>query len=130
MPVDVAMADVNVEDYDALVFVGGDGCRAQWNDSESHRIAQEAVAREKVLAAAGCASTILAHAGVLEGKEVAVCQTDAGVKGGLDYNEVLADLGAIPGVDIVVRNDLIVTAEAKSRYLVAGVLETIGTLEQ
>jgi putative intracellular protease/amidase len=129
VPVDVLMADVNVEDYDALIFVGGYGCRDQWHDKESHRIAQEAVAHEKVLAAVGCASTILAYAGVLEGKEVAVCQTDAAVKRGVDYNELLEGLGAIHGGDIV-RDGLVVTAEARSRYFVAGVLETIETLER
>ena len=58
-----------------------------------------------------------------------MCQTDAAVKGGRDYNEVLESLGATCGGDIV-RDGLIVTAEARSRYFVAGVLETIETLEQ
>ena len=127
--VDLALANVNVDDYDAIIFIGGNGCRSQWDDEESHRIAQDAVAHEKVLAAAGCASTILAHAGVLEGKQATVCQTDAAVKGGQDYNQVLESLGATCGRGIV-RDGLIVTAKARSLYFVAGVLETIETLEQ
>ncbi|MCP4535617.1 MAG: hypothetical protein GY832_00550 [Chloroflexi bacterium] len=130
MPVDLVMADVNVEDYDALVFIGGNGCRREWDNADAHRIAQDAVAHDKVLASAGCASTILAHAGVLEGKQATVCQADAGVKGGMDYNEVLESLGVILAGDIIVRDDLIITAESRSRYLVAGVLETIETLAQ
>lgn len=127
--VDVALTDVNVEDYDAIIFVGGNGCRSQWNDEEAHHIAREAVAHEKVLGAPGCASTILAHAGVLEGKEATVCTTDAAVKGGRDYTEVLESLGAICGRGIV-RDGLIITAKARSLYFVAGVLETIETVTQ
>lgn len=127
--VDVALADVNVEDHDAIVFIGGNGCRSQWDDDEAHHIAREAVAHERPLAAAGCASTILAHAGVLEGREAAVCTTDVPVKGGWDYREVLEGLGATCGRGIV-RDGLIITAKARSLYFVPGVLETIETLEQ
>ena len=127
--VDVALTDVNVEDYDAVIFVGGNGCRSQWNDEEEQHIAREAVAHEKVLGAPGCASTILAHAGVLEGKEATVCTTDAAVKGGRDYTEVLESLGATCGRGIV-RDGLIITAKARSLYFVAAVLETIETVTQ
>jgi protease I len=127
--VDVPLTDVNVDDYDAVVIIGGNGCRSQWNDEETHQIIREAVEHDKVLGAPGCASTILAHAGVLEGKEASVCTTDAAVKGGLDYNEVLEDLGVTSGRGIV-RDGLIITAKARSLYFVAGVLETIETLAQ
>ncbi len=127
--VDVALADVNVDEYDAIIFIGGNGCISQWNDEESHRIAQDAVAHEKILAAAGCGPTILAHAGVLEGKNATVCTTDAAVKGGRDYVEVLESLGATYSRGIT-RDGLIITAKNKSLYFVAAVLETIESLEQ
>ncbi len=122
--VDIPLTDVNVDDYDAVVIIGGNGCKSQWNDEETHQIIRDAVDHGKVLGAPGCSSTILAHAGVLEGKNATVCTTDAAVKGGLDYNEVLESLGATCGRGIV-RDGLIVTAKARSLYFVAGVLETI-----
>jgi protease I len=127
--VDVPLTDVNVDDYDAVIVIGGNGCKSQWNDEETHQIIRDAVAHEKVLGAPGCASTILAHAGVLEGKEATVCTTDAAVKGGMDYNEVLESLGATCGRGIV-RDGLIITAKARSLYFVAAVLETIETVTQ
>jgi protease I len=125
IPVDLALADVDVEDYDAIVYVGGYGCQTQWDDEGAHRIARDAVEREVILGAIGCAPTILAHAGVLEGRETAICQTDAAVKGGLDYCEVLESLGAICSNRGIVRDGLIVTARPQSYLFVPAVLETL-----
>ena len=68
IPVDLSLAEVQVAEYDAVIFIGGLGCQDQWHDEEAHRIAQEAVSRGKVLGAAGCASTILAYAGCIAGE--------------------------------------------------------------
>jgi protease I len=128
--VDLAQADVDVEDYDAIVYIGGYGCQSQWDDEEAHRIARDAVEREVVLGAIGCAPTILAHAGVLEGRETAVCQTDVPVKYGLDYCEVLEDLGAICVNRGMVRDGLIVTARPRLYPFASAVLETIASQGQ
>jgi protease I len=130
MQVDIALTDVNVEDYDAIVYVGGYGCRSQWNDEEAHLIAREALEHGKVLAAAGCAPTILAHAGLLEGKEAAICEIDAAVKQGENYCEVLESLGAICSKKSIVRDGLIITAGPRSYLFVPGILETIELLDQ
>jgi protease I len=65
---DLLLADARGSDYDAIVFVGGMGVDV--DDPESHRIAQEAVAEAKVVAAICIAPIILAKAGVVEGKQV------------------------------------------------------------
>ena len=128
--VDLALADVDVEDYDAIVYIGGYGCQDQWEDEGAHRIARDAVEREVVLAAIGCAPTILAHAGVLEGRQSAICQTDVPVKYGLDYCEVLESLGAICSNRGMVRDGLIVTARPRLYPFASAVLETIASQGQ
>jgi protease I len=68
----VVLADTNMTDYDAAVFIGGRGSTVYWDDAEAHRIAREAAGNEKVLAATSIAPVILARAGVLDGKQATV----------------------------------------------------------
>ncbi|MBN1665848.1 MAG: PD40 domain-containing protein [Anaerolineales bacterium] len=125
IPVDLSLTEVQVENYDAVIFIGGLGCQDQWQDQNAHRIARDAVEQQKVLGAAGCASTILAYAGVLEGKTAAVCSANPPVKHGLDYCEVLQSQGAICSQELIARDGLIVTAQQKSPYFVVGVIQVI-----
>lgn len=67
-PVDVNVSQVKVNDYDAIVFVGGPGAEAYFSDAKAHSIAQESTKSGKVLAAICIAPSILANAGVLSGK--------------------------------------------------------------
>lgn len=66
--VDKLLSEVKVEEYDAIVFVGGRGAMGYWDDPVAHRIAQEAMALDKVLGAICLAPMILANAGVLDGR--------------------------------------------------------------
>ena len=90
----------------------------------------EALEQEKVVAAAGCASTILAHAGVLEGRRARICTADAAVKQGEDYCELLTSLGAICVTQGIVRDGLIITDRPRSYNLVAAVVETLESLSR
>jgi protease I len=65
---DILISKVNVDQYDAIVFVGGSGAEKYFDDPEAHRIAKEAVAKGKVLAAICIAPNILANAGLLKNK--------------------------------------------------------------
>jgi protease I len=67
---DLLLGDAHGGDYDAIVFVGGSGYDV--DDSEAQRIAQEAVAEGKVVAAICIAPITLARAGVVEGKRMTV----------------------------------------------------------
>jgi protease I len=69
---DVLVTEVEAVDYDAIVFVSGEGSAVYWDDREAHRVAQEALEQGKVLAAIGTAPVILARAGILQGREAAV----------------------------------------------------------
>ena len=69
---DLLLSEVKVEEYDAIVFVGGIGAKVYWNDEEALRICQEAVSEGKILAAICIAPVTLAHAEVLEGVKATV----------------------------------------------------------
>lgn len=66
----LGLTDLRVDDYDAIVFVGGQGAASYFNSPVALNIAREAAAKRKVLAAISAAPTILANAGVLRGVRV------------------------------------------------------------
>jgi len=63
----IAITDLRVDDYDAIVFIGGQGATLYFNSLVALNIAREAAVKRKVLAAISVAPTILANAGVLRG---------------------------------------------------------------
>jgi putative intracellular protease/amidase len=123
--VDLIFKEVNVSDYDATIYIGGYGCQDQWTDKASLRIAQAAIEQGKVLGATGCGATILAYAGLLQGKQAVVCSGNPPVKNGKDYCKILESLGAICSQEVIVREGLIVTAKQRSPDFVAAIIEVI-----
>jgi len=75
--VDLDLSQVNVKDYDAIVFVGGTGAEVYFNDSKALKIAKEAYEQDKVVAAICIAPSILANAGILEGKQATAFPSEA-----------------------------------------------------
>lgn len=100
----VTLADVNVDDCDAIVFIGGSGAAVYLQDVQAHLTAQEAMNRGKVLAAICISPAILANAGVLEGKKATIWNQDG------KQAEVLRKSGAIFVDENVVVDGKIVTA--------------------
>jgi len=74
--VDKKIDELKVEDYDAIVFVGGTGSTEYWDNELAHKIANEAVKQNKVLAAICIAPVTLAKAGVLKGKKATVFSSE------------------------------------------------------
>jgi SagB-type dehydrogenase family enzyme len=66
----LALNQVRVEDFDAIIFVGGPGAEEYFEDPLARSIAREAVRNKKILGATSIAPTILAGAGVLTGVRV------------------------------------------------------------
>jgi protease I len=66
----IPLNKVDVGAYDAVVFIGGGGSAVYFNDPLALKIAKEAYAAGKVVAALCIAPTILANAGILQGKRV------------------------------------------------------------
>ena len=74
---DMLLKDVKVEDFLAIIFVGGIGASQYWDDPLAHQIAQEAISKNRILAAICIAPVTLAKAGVLKGKRATVWSSEA-----------------------------------------------------
>lgn len=70
--VGLTISEVEGDDFDAIIFIGGGGAQKYIESVDCHRVAWEAVAGERVLAAICIAPAILAKAGVLKGKKATV----------------------------------------------------------
>ena len=103
----ISIDDVDVSDYAAVIFIGGPGAVAFQQDVQAHLTAQEATTnpRVKVLGAICIAPTILAKAGVLEGKKATVWNNDG------QQSTLLEQEGAIYIAQAVVVDGIIVTAD-------------------
>lgn len=98
----ISLGDVKASDYDVVVFIGGTGAQAYFNDSKAHSIAQTANEAGKPVAAICIAPVILANAGLLKGKK-ATCW-------GGEFRSQLEAGGAKFTMENVVRDDNMITA--------------------
>jgi protease I len=73
---DIKLDQVKVDDYDAIVFVGGSGSSIYFNDNRALSIASEAFRKGKITCAICIAPVTLANAGVLKGKQATVWDSD------------------------------------------------------
>ena len=71
------IAEFDAEDFDAVVFVGGRGLEEYLDNPLVHSIAQQMLAKDKILAANYWAPVILANARVLQGKKATVTPIEA-----------------------------------------------------
>ena len=69
---DVLIKDVRAADYDAVVFIGGNGVSRYFTDPQALALAIEASKNQKIIGAICLAPVILAKAGILEGKKATV----------------------------------------------------------
>jgi protease I len=97
---DALLAGVFGGDYDAVIFVGGTGY--QVDDPEGQRIAREAAAEGRVVAAICIAPLTLAKAGVVDGKRVTTAAEP----------DVMEAAGATVTFAGVERDGLIITANS------------------
>jgi len=116
---DISLEDINMGEYEAVVFVGGPGAKGFQHDVQAHMTAQEAVNYGKVLAAICIAPTILGYAGLLEGKKVTSWNKDGQIK------PILESQGAeFTGAEVEIDGNLITasgpeTAEKFAKTIVA-----------
>ncbi|MCS7221934.1 MAG: DJ-1/PfpI family protein [Anaerolineae bacterium] len=66
--VDVRLHEVKTYEYDAVVFMGGDGARIYFDDPQARKLASDV--KYKTLGATGNATVLLSQAGVLSKKKV------------------------------------------------------------
>lgn len=113
---DILVKDIVVENFDAVIFIGGAGCLQYSSDYHAHEIAKQALKEGKIIAAIQLAPYILAEAGVLKGKKATAFNPDNIKTSGAiitdklverDGNIITASMG--PGV-IKEFGEMIVTA--------------------
>jgi len=97
----ILMNQLRIDDFDAVVFIGGDGAREYFTNPDALNIVREAAAKEKVLAAISTAPTILANAGVLR---------NIRVTGSITERTALQQAGAVYTGNHVERDGLIITS--------------------
>lgn len=100
---DVLLKDVQVSDYEAVVFVGGPGAQVYIDDLVAQNLAKAFYDSGKVVSAICIAPAILAKAGLLQGKQATVFPSASGIlkENGADYTgaSVTVDGKIITGRD-------------------------------
>ena len=104
--VNTELGDLDVSNFDAVVFVGGPGALDNLNNQDSYRVIREAVKQNKVLAAICISPVILAEAGVLNGKKATVWTNPLNK----EPKKILEENGAIFTEQNVVVDGNIITA--------------------
>lgn len=101
-----SLENIKPEEYDAVVFIGGQGAMACLDNENSYALARKTVSLGKILAAICIAPSILAKAGVLDKKRATVWSSP------MDKSQfkVLSSFGALRDDSDVVADGGIVTA--------------------
>ena len=69
---DILLSDINIQDFQAIVFVGGYGATQYLDDPVAHQLIKDAFKAGKIVAAMSFGPMILAKAGILTGKRATV----------------------------------------------------------
>ena len=100
---DILVKEIEVNEFDAVVFVGGPGAHEFSSDQQVHKMVKQAVDQGKILAAIHLAPEILANAGVLKGKKAVAY---------MSYN--IKTKGAVVTDKMVERDGNIITGRSQS----------------
>jgi protease I len=73
---DMLLKEVNIQDFDAIIFIGGAGAAEYFDDPVAHKLAKDAYASGKIVAAICVAPVILARAGLLQGKKATAWESE------------------------------------------------------
>jgi protease I len=108
---DAKFNDLNSDDYDGLVFVGGNGAKIYFENKKIHKLIRQFIDKNKVIGAICIATTILAKAGVLENKQVTSTE---------DQKETIKSFGAKWLDQAIVVDGNIITANGPEAALKFG----------
>jgi len=110
--VDILAKNLKLDEYKAIVLIGGPGAVKYKEDEQILHIVQQAVEKNKVVGAICIAPVVLAQAGVLEGRQATVWSSKT------DQSAVkqIKDKGAyyIKELDVVVDDNIITANGPKS----------------
>jgi len=76
---DMLISDVKSNSFDAIVFVGGSGAEVLFDNKTAQDLAKSFYSSGKLTAAICIAPVILANAGILQGKQATVFNSEAGI---------------------------------------------------
>ncbi|MBP2145786.1 protease I [Methanofollis sp. W23] len=100
-----AFADLDPEEYDGIVVVGGIGSQDHlWTDADLKKLVQTYAHHGKVVAAICLSPVVLALAGVLDGKNATVFKSPASVKEMEQSGARLVDEAVVSDGKIVTAN--------------------------
>ena len=60
--VDALLDELNTDDFQAVIFLAGEGVESYWDDPKIHQLVKSALAGKKIIGAIGAAAPILVHA--------------------------------------------------------------------
>lgn len=103
---DIAISDVRIDDYDAIVISGGSGSRKYlWDNKALQKLVKEADALKKVIAAICISPVVLARTGILKGKESTVFKSPDTVRELKEHEVVYLDREVVVSDRVVTGRD-------------------------
>jgi protease I len=66
------LEEISINDYDAIIFIGGPGAEEYFENKKAHELIKEAFKNNKIIGGICIAPVILAKAGILKGKKATV----------------------------------------------------------
>ncbi|AEJ60926.1 ThiJ/PfpI domain-containing protein [Spirochaeta thermophila DSM 6578] len=75
---DKTLQEIRVDDYDAVIFVGGTGAHEYFSNRQALDLARQAYEKGKIVGAICIAPSILARAGILRGKKATCWSGESG----------------------------------------------------
>lgn len=104
-PVDMDISEVDVNDFDAFIFIGGPGARVYFDNPDALNIAKEANLQNKIIGGICIAPSILANAGILEGKQATVFESER--------NNLAAHGAELVALDVVTDENIVTASGPK-----------------
>lgn len=108
---EIEINNVNSNDYQAVVFVGGNGSRVYFHNETAHAIAKEMFQQGKVVSAICIGPVILAEAGLLKNKKATVYESEI---------NTIKDLGATYTGESVTQDDQLITGNGPAASTLFG----------
>ncbi|MEO0184675.1 MAG: DJ-1/PfpI family protein [candidate division WOR-3 bacterium] len=114
----ILLFQVVPEDFDALIIVGGTGCKVLWDNQLLHKIVQNFDEHHKTIGAICIAPVVLARAGVLKNRKATVYPGVAG--------EIKPHCAEYTGKDVEVSGNIITGAGPQAaRDFASAILEAL-----
>ena len=100
---DISFYNVNVNNFEAFILIGGIGSKSYWKNESLHKIIKKFFDAKKVIAAICSSPIILAKAGILQNKKATCYSEDKMelINAGIDYQ----DKNVIVDGNVITAND-------------------------